>query len=49
MTLGYKNVDEGLIVRGKKGYYIATLDGGIKSHVPNKIIIFNSKKSVGVG
>ena len=48
ITLGYKNVDEGLIVRGKEGYYIATLDGEIKNKVPKKIVIFRSKESIGV-
>ena len=43
-----KRVDEALINKGKEGYYIATLDNEIKRAVPNKIIIFNATKSVGV-
>jgi len=43
-----KRVDEALIKKGKEGYYIATLDNEIKRAVPNKIIIFNATKSVGV-
>lgn len=39
MTLGNKPVDEGLIEFGKKGAYIATLDGAIKRVVPNKVVI----------
>lgn len=46
--LGGNSVDEGLIKKGKEGAYIATLDSGIKREVPNKIIIFNSKNSIGV-
>jgi rRNA-processing protein FCF1 len=49
MKLGGKTVDDGLIDRGKEGYYIATLDTRIKNLVPNKVVIFSSKKSVGVG
>ncbi|MCH7568896.1 MAG: hypothetical protein IIA87_05760 [Nanoarchaeota archaeon] len=47
--LGTKNVDEGLIEKGKQGYYIATLDRAIKHSVPKKIVIFDARKSVGVG
>ena len=39
MTVGGRNVDDGLILKGKEGYYIATLDGAIKRIVPNTIII----------
>lgn len=39
MTLGDRQVDEGLIEFGKRGAYIATLDGVIKRQVPNKIVI----------
>ena len=48
MTLGGKNVDEGLIEKGKQGYYIATLDKNIKHNVPNKIVIFSAEGRVGV-
>jgi len=47
-SLQTKNVDEALISKGKQGYYIATLDNGIKRAVPGKIVIFNAKKRVGV-
>jgi rRNA-processing protein FCF1 len=43
-----KRVDEALINKGKEGYYIATLDNEIKRAVPNKIVIFNATKSVGI-
>jgi rRNA-processing protein FCF1 len=39
MTLGRKQVDEGLIDFGKKGAYIATLDTAIKRVIPNRIVI----------
>ena len=48
ITLGERKVDDALIEKGKKGIYIATLDSGIKRNVPNKIVIFNAKKEVGV-
>ena len=48
ITLGEGKVDDALIEKGKKGIYIATLDSGIKRNVPNKIVIFNAKKEVGV-
>ncbi len=46
-TLGEGSVDEWLIRRGNEGFFIATLDNEIKRSVPNKIVIFDSKKSVG--
>ena len=49
IKIGGKNVDEGLIMRGREGYYVATLDAGIKRKIPNKVIIFRSKGKVGVG
>ena len=48
IKVGGKNVAEGLIAKGKKGFFVATLDGAIKHAVPRKIIIFDSKKTVGV-
>jgi len=48
ITLGEGKVDDALIEKGKKGIYIATLDSGIKRNVPNKIVIFNAKKEIGV-
>mgnify|MGYP001173107703 FL=1 len=47
ISLGGKNVDLGLIEKGKNGFFIATLDAEIKNSIPNKIVIFSSKKSVG--
>ena len=46
VTLGDRQVDEGLIEFGKRGAYIATLDAAIKRSVPNKVII--SEKSNGL-
>jgi len=48
MTLGGRNVDEGLIKKGNEGYYIATLDSGIKSKVPKKVVLIKSKNTIGV-
>lgn len=45
-SLTKRSVDEGLIERGKKGAYIATLDAAIRRIVPNKIIISRTKKSI---
>ena len=47
ISLGGKSVDSGLIEKGNAGFFIATLDADIKNSVPNKIVIFGSKKSVG--
>lgn len=41
-------VDEGLIKKGKLGYYIATLDNGIRRQIPNRIIISSSTNCVEV-
>lgn len=46
VTLGRKQVDEGLIEFGKKGAYIATLDGVIKRQVPNKVCISESGNNI---
>jgi len=46
MKLGGKNVDEGLIAKGKEGFFIATLDRGIKVKVKNKVVIDNSRKGI---
>jgi rRNA-processing protein FCF1 len=48
ISLGKGKVDEGLIRKGKEGFYVATLDAGIKRNVPKKIVIFSSKGSVGI-
>jgi rRNA-processing protein FCF1 len=37
--IGGSYVDEGLIQKGKEGFYIATLDRAIKNSVPNKVVI----------
>lgn len=46
VRLGNKIVDEGLIEKGKKGCYIATLDSGIKRAIPNRIVISEAKNSI---
>lgn len=46
MTLGHHKVDEGLIIKGKKGAYIATLDAGIRRVVPNSIGISNAQNTI---
>ena len=46
VTLGNRNVDLGLIEKGRKGGYIATLDAAIKRSVPNKIMISDAKNSL---
>lgn len=53
---GYKNlkkvgfgsgkVDEEIIKYGKKGIYIASLDGYIKRNVPNRVLIHNASNSL---
>jgi rRNA-processing protein FCF1 len=48
ITLGSGKVDDGLIEKGKEGYYIATLDGGIKNKVSKIVVIFGAKKGVGI-
>ena len=48
IKVGGKNVDEGLIAKGKKGFVVATLDSVIKRAVPKKIVVFDSKKMVGL-
>lgn len=47
MTLGKMKVDVGLIAKGKKGIYIATLDKEIKRNVPNTITVFDAQNKVG--
>jgi rRNA-processing protein FCF1 len=47
MALGKNIVDDALIAKGKEGMFIATLDNGIKRSVPNRVVIFDSTKSVG--
>ena len=47
-NLGKGKIDDALIQRGKEGVFIATLDRGIKSRVPNRIIILGDKKKLGM-
>ena len=46
VTLSGLSVDEGLILKGKKGAYIATLDNKIRHIVPNKIGISDYSKNI---
>jgi len=48
VKVGGKNVDEGLIAKGKEGIYIATLDRGIKVKIPNKVVISNANMGLKV-
>ena len=48
IRLGGRYVDEGLISKGLEGVYIATLDNGIRSKIPNKVIIQSARKSLGI-
>jgi rRNA-processing protein FCF1 len=48
MTLGHRKVDEGLILKGKQGAYIATLDAGIKRVVPSSIGISNASNTLDI-
>ena len=45
-TVGGRNVDRGLIAKGKQGIYIATLDRVIKKEVPNRVVIESAAKSL---
>ena len=47
-TIGSGKVDDMLIKKGASGYYIATLDAGIKGKVPNRVIINDAAKRVEV-
>ena len=46
MSLGNNIVDDALIEKGKAGYYIATLDRGIKNKIPNRVIIDSARKGL---
>lgn len=48
IKIGGKNVDDGLIKRGREGFYIATLDSEIKRNVPNRIVILSAQNKLGV-
>ena len=45
-TLGNKNVDQGLIEKGRNGAYIATLDAAIKREVQNKVFINSATNNI---
>lgn len=47
ISLGQGKVDEALILKGKAGYYIGTLDATIKRQVPHAVVIFDAQKRVG--
>jgi len=46
VRVGGSYVDEGLILKGKEGAYIATLDSEIRRKVPNRVIIDNARKKL---
>lgn len=46
ISLGNMSVDKGLIDKGKKGYYIATLDAAIKRSVKNRVFISSAKNAI---
>ena len=48
IRLGHKSVDDGLIEKGKDGYYIASLDRVIKHSVEKRVVLFKDKRQVGV-
>jgi len=48
IRLGHTSVDVGLINKGKQGYFIATLDNAIKNVVPNRVVIFEAQKRIGL-
>ena len=48
ITLGRGKVDDWLVNKGNEGYYIATLDRGIKHKIANRVVIFDAQKRVGV-
>lgn len=48
ISMGEGNVDDWLIRKGNEGYYIATLDAGIKNKIPGKVIIFRAQSKVGI-
>ena len=47
-TLGNKNVDLGLIEKGRRGAYIATLDNAIKREVDNKVVINSASNNISI-
>lgn len=47
-TIGKGKVDDLLVRKGQEGFYIATLDNGIKRKVPNRIVILSASKEIGI-
>lgn len=47
-NLGKGKVDDSLIKKGKSGIFIATLDRGIKSKIPNRIVILSDQKKLAI-
>jgi rRNA-processing protein FCF1 len=47
-SLGRGKVDDSLVLKGKEGVFIATLDSAIKKKIPKKVVIFKAKGTVGV-
>lgn len=48
LSFGRGKVDDSLIKKGKTGVYIATLDKEIKRAVPNRVVIMDAQKKLGV-
>lgn len=48
LSFGSGKVDDALIKKGKQGVYIATLDRGIKREIPNRIVIMDAQKKLGI-
>ena len=46
IKLGSRSADEGLIILGRKGHYIASLDSAVKRSVKNRVVISDSKNSL---
>ncbi|MBI2451507.1 hypothetical protein HYV50_00340 [Candidatus Pacearchaeota archaeon] len=46
IKIGGKNVDDGLIKKGRQGVFIATLDRVVKVKVPNKVVLLGDKKKL---
>lgn len=45
-TIGGRNVDDALVSKGAEGFYIATLDRGIKVRVSNLVVIDSARKGL---
>lgn len=45
-TLGTMSVDDGLIVKGREGIYIATLDKGIQREISNRVVITDAGNGI---